>query len=99
MISLIAKNTNLKTTTGSAADFKQASWIEQCKCPEGYAGQFCEFCAHGYRRETIGGDSFTKCVPCQCNQHSVGGGCDQETGKCECGHHTIGENCELCREG
>ena len=69
-----------------------ASWVETCKCPPGYAGQFCEECAHDFRR-----DSLRRCVPCTCNNHSVG--CDAETGACACTQHTTGEQCEQCESG
>ncbi|RNA00650.1 Laminin subunit gamma-1, partial [Brachionus plicatilis] len=75
----------------------QAKWIEQCSCPVGHTGQFCENCSPGYRREIQFGNSFVKCVPCSCNNHSVS--CDQWSGKCECLHQTTGENCEKCRDG
>lgn len=78
-------------------NFIQAKWIEQCKCPVGHTGQFCENCSPGFRREIQFGDSFVKCVPCSCNNHSVS--CDQWSGKCECMHQTTGENCEKCRDG
>ncbi|KAH0618289.1 hypothetical protein JD844_017345 [Phrynosoma platyrhinos] len=31
-----------------------APWVEQCVCPAGYQGQFCEKCAPGYKRENSG---------------------------------------------
>lgn len=55
-----------------------ASWVETCLCPQGYTGQFCEFCALGYKREIPHGGSYTNCIPCTCNQH---GSCDPNTGK------------------
>jgi laminin, gamma 1 len=71
--------------------------IEECKCPTGHSGQFCENCQTGFRREIAYGDSFTKCIPCSCNNHSVS--CNPITSKCNCIHHTFGENCELCQDG
>jgi hypothetical protein len=32
-------------------DDQIATHIEQCKCPEGYTGQFCDQCKSGYKRE------------------------------------------------
>lgn len=55
-----------------------ASWVETCLCPQGYTGQFCEFCALGYKREIPHGGPYTNCIPCTCNQH---GTCDPNTGK------------------
>lgn len=55
-----------------------ASWVETCLCPQGYTGQFCEFCALGYKREIPHGGPYANCIPCTCNQH---GTCDPNTGK------------------
>lgn len=55
-----------------------ASWIEECSCPKSHSGQFCENCAFGFRREFAYGDSFVKCVPCSCNNHSLT--CDPSSG-------------------
>lgn len=53
--------------------------VEQCVCPEGYVGQFCESCGPGYYREEPHGGPFTTCIPCNCNNHSDD--CDVNTGK------------------
>lgn len=74
-----------------------ASNIEQCTCPEGYVGQFCESCAPGYRRDPVGGGPFDRCVPCNCNRHSET--CEPTTGRCICQHNTAGLNCERCAPG
>ncbi|KAL3871372.1 hypothetical protein ACJMK2_039377 [Sinanodonta woodiana] len=74
-----------------------ASWIEQCTCPDGYVGQFCESCAPGYRREPAFGGPFAICIPCQCYNHSDQ--CDPQSGRCICKDNTIGDNCERCAEG
>lgn len=56
-----------------------APWVEQCVCPTGYQGQFCEKCAPGYKRENSHNfGAFRQCVLCQCKG---GGTCDTETGK------------------
>ncbi|POI28520.1 hypothetical protein CIB84_007730 [Bambusicola thoracicus] len=64
----------------------QAGWVEECTCPPGYTGSFCESCAPGFKRDIpFGGPSVT-CVPCTCNQH---GDCEPLSGK----------RCELCDDG
>lgn len=79
------------------SSLKSLHLIEECNCPPNYAGQFCENCQFGYTRKTPYGDSFTECVPCSCNNHSVS--CNPTSGKCNCIHHTMGENCESCLNG
>ncbi|XP_071494248.1 laminin subunit alpha-1-like [Diadema antillarum] len=77
----------------------RADFVENCSCPPEYTGQFCESCAPGYRRATIGGDSFTDCIPCDCNGHSALP-CDVETGVCsQCGDNTAGDFCQMCQDG
>lgn len=53
-----------------------AVWVEKCRCPTGYDGQFCERCATGYRRRFPGQGPRSPCDPCSCQ----GGTCDPETG-------------------
>ncbi|XP_064617027.1 laminin subunit gamma-1-like [Liolophura sinensis] len=72
--------------------------VEQCVCPDGYNGQFCEQCAPSFRRDPATPGSFGKCVGCQCNGHELDA-CDAETGKCNCTHNTEGDNCEKCLPG
>ena len=55
-----------------------ATWVEQCTCPEGYVGQFCESCAAGYKRDPKNGGPFSRCVPCECFGHSDS--CEPNTG-------------------
>lgn len=57
----------------------EATWVEQCSCPEGFVGQFCESCDHGYKRDPANGGAFSACVPCTCHNHSDA--CDVNTGK------------------
>ena len=52
--------------------------VEQCTCPDGYVGQFCESCAPGYRRDPPGTSPLSRCIPCNCNKHSDA--CDVRTG-------------------
>ncbi|XP_039201102.1 laminin subunit gamma-3 isoform X1 [Crotalus tigris] len=75
---------------------KWAPWVEECLCPQGYQGRFCEFCAPGYQREIAWGGPFASCVPCSCNQH---GSCDANSGICQCLHNTEGPGCERCAVG
>uniref|UniRef100_A0AAY4AIB8 Uncharacterized protein n=1 Tax=Denticeps clupeoides TaxID=299321 RepID=A0AAY4AIB8_9TELE len=73
-----------------------ALWVEQCSCPLGLTGQFCERCAPGFTRETPNGGPLSTCVPCNCNQH---GDCHPETGVCHCADFTTGPTCEHCLDG
>lgn len=62
-----------------------APWVERCRCPAAYRGQFCESCAPGYRRDSPGHGPFSSCVPCNCQG---GGICDPDTGK-RSHHHAL----------
>lgn len=90
-------NIFLGTAQQGTNNAAEALWVEECTCPEGYVGQFCESCAPGYRRDVINGGPFARCVPCECNSHSDV--CDVNTGKCICEHNTEGTNCERCARG
>ncbi|KAM6399992.1 laminin subunit gamma-3 [Rhynochetos jubatus] len=74
----------------------RAGWVEECTCPPGYAGQFCQSCAPGFKREIPFGSPFISCVPCVCNQH---GDCHPLSGHCWCLHNTEGPSCERCSPG
>ncbi|XP_050763994.1 laminin subunit gamma-3 isoform X2 [Gymnogyps californianus] len=74
----------------------RAGWVEECMCPLGYAGQFCQSCAPGFKREISFGGPLVSCVPCACNQH---GDCHPLTGHCQCLHNTEGPSCERCSPG
>uniref|UniRef100_A0A8C8AHD4 Laminin subunit gamma 2 n=1 Tax=Otus sunia TaxID=257818 RepID=A0A8C8AHD4_9STRI len=66
-----------------------APWVERCECPPGYQGQFCESCAHGYRRDAPGLGPFSICVLCNCQG---GGICDPDTGECYSGDENVGNS-------
>ncbi|KAI4872562.1 hypothetical protein NFI96_023212, partial [Prochilodus magdalenae] len=55
-----------------------AAWVKKCRCPAGYDGEFCEYCATGYKRRYPGRGRRSPCEPCSCR----GGSCDPETGDC-----------------
>uniref|UniRef100_A0A669QPU3 Laminin subunit gamma-3 n=1 Tax=Phasianus colchicus TaxID=9054 RepID=A0A669QPU3_PHACC len=74
----------------------QAGWVEECMCPSGYTGSFCESCAPGFKRDIPFGGPFVTCVPCTCNKH---GDCEPLSGRCRCLHNTEGPSCERCSPG
>ncbi|NXL95306.1 LAMC3 protein, partial [Alectura lathami] len=74
----------------------RAGWVEECACPLGYTGRFCQSCAPGFKREVPFGGPFVTCVPCACNQH---GDCEPLSGHCRCLHNTEGPSCERCSPG
>ncbi|XP_077478681.1 laminin subunit gamma-3 [Stigmatopora argus] len=73
-----------------------APWVETCRCPTGFLGQFCERCAPGFTRDVPGGGPFSTCVPCDCHGHGI---CHPESGECTCSDFTVGPSCERCLDG
>nr|XP_033773068.1 laminin subunit gamma-2 [Geotrypetes seraphini] len=73
-----------------------APWVEQCVCPPGYHGQFCERCAPGYKKATPGLGPFSACVPCSCQGGEV---CDADTGDCYSGDQNLDADCADCPSG
>ena len=72
-------NMELGTARQGNSGAEEAPHVEQCECPEGYVGQFCESCAPGYHRDPPNSGPIARCIPCNCNGHSDI--CDVDTGK------------------
>ena len=70
--------------------------VENCVCPEGYEGQFCQDCAKGFARPSQNpGDP---CVKCNCN--NLADNCDVNTAIClDCEGNSEGNQCESCIKG
>ncbi|XP_036128726.1 laminin subunit gamma-2 [Molossus molossus] len=73
-----------------------APWVEQCVCPVGYKGQFCQDCASGYKRDSARLGPFGTCIPCNCQG---GGTCDPDTGECYSGDENPDIECADCPLG
>ncbi|XP_058130826.1 laminin subunit gamma-2 isoform X2 [Dasypus novemcinctus] len=73
-----------------------APWVEQCVCPVGYKGQFCQECASGYKRDSAKLGPFGTCIPCNCQG---GGACDPDTGDCYSGDENPDIQCADCPIG
>nr|XP_010589263.1 laminin subunit gamma-2 [Loxodonta africana] len=73
-----------------------APWVEQCMCPVGYKGQFCQDCASGYKRDSAKLGPFGTCIPCNCQG---GGACDPDTGDCYSGDENPDIECADCPIG
>uniref|UniRef100_A0A8B9CVZ2 Laminin subunit gamma 3 n=1 Tax=Anser brachyrhynchus TaxID=132585 RepID=A0A8B9CVZ2_9AVES len=86
----------VRLTSARLGSGVQAGWVEECACPPGYTGQFCQSCAPGFKRDVPFGGPFVACVPCACNQH---GDCEPCSGQCRCLHNTEGPSCKRCSPG
>nr|XP_006640850.2 PREDICTED: laminin subunit gamma-3 [Lepisosteus oculatus] len=91
-----AQLSGVTLVTAAPGPSPSAPWVEECTCPQGYMGQFCEDCTPGYKREIPNGGPFVRCIPCTCNQHGI---CDPETGVCQCTDNTTGPACDSCLHG
>ena len=88
-----AMQTAVQGTNGT-----EAMNVEECVCPVGHTGVSCELCMPGFKRERPSLGHRSKCIPCECNEHSST--CDQETGTCSgCMHNTQGDQCDECTVG
>nr|XP_051697376.1 laminin subunit gamma-2 isoform X2 [Oryctolagus cuniculus] len=87
---------NVTLTSARPVPGAPAPWVEQCVCPAGYRGQFCQDCASGYKRDAAGLGPFSTCVPCSC---PGGGACDPDTGDCYAGDENPAIECADCPAG
>ena len=79
-------------------DATSVDYVEECHCPLGREGQFCDKCSPGYARDPPYGGPFAACVRCYCSNKAVS--CDPETGVCHnCTDNTAGDHCEHCHNG
>lgn len=79
-------------------DVTRVDYVEECHCPLGREGQFCDKCSLGYARDPPNGGPFAACVKCYCSNKAVS--CDPETGVCHnCTDNTAGDHCEHCHNG
>ncbi|KAM7379867.1 hypothetical protein PAMP_005384 [Pampus punctatissimus] len=70
-----------------------AGWVQTCRCPLGYEGEFCERCSTGFKRRVAANGAFSPCEPCSCR----GGSCDPQTGDCYSADETPSER--SCSDG
>ncbi|XP_029318612.1 laminin subunit alpha-2 isoform X3 [Cottoperca gobio] len=88
---------SIQVADPSAGGERNASAVESCSCPPGYAGTSCEACVPGFRR--VNGNLYNGvCEACRCHGHSTQ--CDEVTGHClDCSYHTTGHHCDTCLYG
>lgn len=80
------------------------STIVCLNCPEGHAGDHCEFCREGYFGDPTGESGMpTGCSDCLCNGNidtNIPGSCNETNGVClKCVNNTAGNMCERCADG
>ncbi|KAK5860490.1 hypothetical protein PBY51_021964 [Eleginops maclovinus] len=78
---------NVRLVSARRGDGAPASWVQTCKCPTGYDGDFCDQCTAGFRRSVPALGAFSPCEPCSCR----GGSCDPQTGDCYSGDQSSGD--------
>ncbi|EPY79313.1 laminin subunit alpha-1 isoform 1 [Camelus ferus] len=87
---------SLDTASPNVIDLALATEVEQCECPQGYAGVSCETCLPGHYR--VDGILFGGiCQPCECHGHAPE--CDVHGVCLACQHNTTGDHCEQCLPG
>ncbi|KAG7222915.1 hypothetical protein INR49_015981 [Caranx melampygus] len=84
---------NVQLVSAQRGDGVPAHWVQTCRCPTGYEGEFCERCTDGFKRRTPADGAFSPCEPCSCR----GGSCDPQTGDCYSADETPGE--QRCPDG
>ncbi|XP_033116359.1 laminin subunit gamma-1-like [Anneissia japonica] len=73
------------------------------RCPEGYVGNRCDYCADGYHGDPAGRyGPPSACSRCTCNGNidpNAVGNCNSTTGQClKCIYNTAGFYCEYCAD-
>ncbi|KAM6919152.1 laminin subunit gamma-2 [Xenentodon cancila] len=63
---------DVKLVSARPGDGIPAGWVQTCRCPRGYEGEFCERCSAGFRRSSPADGAFSACEP----------GCEPNTRDC-----------------
>ncbi|CAB1326185.1 unnamed protein product [Coregonus sp. 'balchen'] len=74
-----------------------AAWVQNCNCPAGYEGQFCERCAAGYKRSSPSKGS--RCHTCQDGFYGnpLGeNGVQRPCQRCQCNGHVDPNTVRSC---